>query len=302
MQLSKSLLLISAMSAGSVLASPTHVHRHQQFHESKRGVGTVVTAEIDGKEVSWVNTYDGSSDASSSAAAAAPATSATAAAAPAASPSASAAASSSDSSSSDSSDATAFCKRATAGEIAYAGNTGDCGYGTNILQVASSVIDSFDYVLEFVNSASGQVACQCGNKVGADGGVNGFFGDGVTQFTLATGASQHVAFDTNTQGECMCAEGDSVPQSSVGQALGAWVEFSFGDSANSGWSGLDVSIIAAQAAGSSFPSVAACVAGSCSSVNSDGTTSNAYDSSNVNADGVGLNLVPGNISGQVTIS
>ena len=263
-----------------------------------------MTAIIDGKEETWTNTYDGEDSDSSSASTEATTTAPSVAAS--STPATSIASQTSSAASSTSTaDSSGFCtkrKRATTEEIAYTGDTGECGWGSNIIQIASDEISSYDYTLNFVNDASSDVLCQCTNKIGRDGEVDGFFETPAISFTLSASDSQAVAFQSDSQGECMCAEGSSVPTSVDGEYLGSWVEFDFDNSSNDGYSGLDISVIAAETYASTYPSMKVCVNDECSSVSSAGVADNAYTTANTDSDGIGLNLAPGNVAGTVTIS
>ncbi len=189
-------------------------------------------------------------------------------------------------------------KRATNAQIAYAGNTGCAGYGSNVKLIQDSIASKYTYVVKAVNSASSTVQCKVWNKIGPDGGINGFFsGNEALSFTIGGGGSQYVAFDSNTQGGMCCSVG-SVPLTSVGEFSCPWLEFDFGDSANGGWSGFDASALVAGATGGSFKALKACTAdGSvCSTLYEGGGGSNAYLPGDEALDGIGGNLAPGSVS------
>ncbi|CAK7199225.1 hypothetical protein SEUCBS139899_001898 [Sporothrix eucalyptigena] len=320
------------LAAVGVSAHPSgHAHLHRAVHEQQeKRDAVVVTATIDGKVVSWtqggspfkaahkptvqaaavVNTTPTTSStvaAATSTVAKAASSSSAAVASPAASTAASSTESSSGSTGSGISTYEAFAscssskkgkKRATAAEIAYTGNTGCSGYGSNIKLVQSSIADQYTYGVKAVNSGSSTMQCQVWNKIGPDGGINGFFsGNEALTFTIAAGGSQHIVFDTNTQGG-MCCQAGSVSLTSAGEFLCPWLEFDFGDSANSGWSGFDASALVEGSVGGPYGALEACTAdGSvCSTLNSGGGGTNAYLPGDEAADGIGGNLPAGTVS------
>ncbi|KAF7551074.1 hypothetical protein G7046_g7817 [Stylonectria norvegica] len=100
----------------------------------------------------------------------------------------------------------AFCggassKRATVAEIAYKGNVGtSANYGCNLMVVDSSVADKYKHTVTFKNAAKSAQECACWNKIGPDGGINGFFtGNEAISFSLSAGGSAVVAVDDNSQ-------------------------------------------------------------------------------------------------------
>lgn len=328
-------LLLAAVGVSAHPSGHAHLHRavHEKLQAEKRD-DVIITATIDGKVVSWtqggspfkaahkptvaaaavVNTPTTSS---STAAAATPtvaaaASSSSSKAASVASPAASTAASSTGSSSGASGsgvstyEAFASCsasklkksKRATTAEIAYTGNTGCDGYGSNIKLVQSNIVSQYTYAVKAVNSASSTMQCQVWNKIGPDGGINGFFsGNQALTFTIPAGSSQDIVFDTNTQGG-MCCQTGSVSLTSVGEFLCPWLEFDFGDSANSGWSGFDASALVAGTVGGPYGALNVCTAdgATCSTLNAGGGGTNAYLPGDEALDGVGGNLAPGSVS------
>lgn len=203
-----------------------------------------------------------------------------------------------------------FCgnsKRATAAEIAYKGNVGANGkYGCNQMLIQASIASQYDYTITFTNKASTPQSCVCWNKIGPDGGINGFFkGNEVLDFTLAVGGSQVVAVDTNTQGGCTCTGGDTVSTTPIGAFAGTWVEYDMGNLSNLGWSGADASCLVAAAAGMPIPALSVCDADNsntpCSIVNNGGTGTNAFLGGMEALDGLGLNLVAGKVRLAVTV-
>jgi hypothetical protein len=194
-----------------------------------------------------------------------------------------------------------FCtgssKRATLAEIASAGNTGTT-YGCNIMQVDTGVISKYDYTISFTNKASTDYQLICANKVGKDGGVNGFFkGSESVITTVAAGVTAAIAVQADSLGSCFFAPG-SVPTSPYGQYMGSWVEFSFGVSANKNWSGADCSCLVALAYSASIPACSVCDSSTCSIITegAGAGSSNAYSTNDtVTADGIGLNIPAGSV-------
>lgn len=314
MYFSNSVLVLAALSAG-VSARPSH--RHAQFHDGKRAVGDMVTAVIDGVAVEWVNEYAGgataTADAASATTAASTAVTTTAAAEASTTAEASSTASSSTASSSAASNSdevteyTSFCssssKRATTEEIAYAGSgTSSSDYGCNQLLISSDLVDSYDYTATFTldDSNSDDWSCVCWNKIGPDGGINGWFGHAAVSFSLSPGTSQNVAFEENSQGGCTCGSG-SVPMSSSGEYAGTWVEFDMANTSNDDWSGADASALVAQAADMSVQGLKVSHSSCDSTILAGGSATNAYISGMEDVDGTGCNISPGNVNLAVTV-
>lgn len=192
-----------------------------------------------------------------------------------------------------------FCngvkKRATLAQIAYAGNTGAPGNpGCNIMEIPASAASKYDYTMNFVNQGSAEQACVCWNKIGPDGGINGFFkGNQAINFKLPGNGEAHVAFDKNSQVGCSCGPG-SVPLTSFGQFAGTWVEADFCNESNGGSSGYDASALVAGKYSLDVPGLQVCGSrGSCSTINPGGTGENAYLKGMEDLDGVGGNVPPG---------
>ncbi|KAL6871249.1 hypothetical protein J3F83DRAFT_734752 [Trichoderma novae-zelandiae] len=230
----------------------------------------------------------------------------TTSAAPVASPTATA---SSGSESSGTATVKPFCggnsKRATAAEIAYKGNVGAGGsYGCNIMTIDNSLVDKYQYTMVFDN-AGADTTCFCWNKIGPDGGINGFFkGNQAITFDVPAGGKQAVAVDTNSQVGCACGSGG--PElTPIGQFASTWVEADFGNISNGGWSGADASSLVAAAAGMTIPGLKVCgtgdAAGTCSTIFPGGKGDNAFTAGTEYLDGLGLNLAPGKTSLLVTI-
>lgn len=193
-------------------------------------------------------------------------------------------------------------KRATVEQIAYKGNTGTSDdYGCNIMAVDSSVADEYKYTATFKNAGSKAQQCVCFNKIGPDGGINGFWkGNQAITFNLAGKGSQVIAFDENSQGGCACGVG-SVPTTAIGQFASTWLEFDFGNESNKKWSGADASCLVSAAENLDIPGLQVCGHGTCSTIYPGGTGENAYLGGMEDLDGIGLNLPAGKARLTVTV-
>jgi hypothetical protein len=185
-----------------------------------------------------------------------------------------------------------FCggktKRATLGQIAYAGNTGVPGnWGCNIMQIDASISGLYDYTAKF-SAPTGAYTCVCFNKIGPSGLIDGFWNSAL-QFTVAKGGSQWIAFDKNSQGGCACGPGSgAVPKTSWGQWAGTWLEFDWGNTSNGGNSGADASVLVAGAGGLPYYGMSVAANGKmCSWVKSNGQNHEAYMPGDEDKDGVG---------------
>ncbi|ROW01920.1 hypothetical protein VMCG_05511 [Cytospora schulzeri] len=325
-----SLLLLGAIGASA------HPSAHARFHNKQRQVedrdiGDIITAVINGVEVAWTQTADYGAPAETSSVSAgivadkpkenfqiaATSTYATtfattfSSAATSTAVSSAAAATSTPSSSSSSSSGNGvteytswedYCsssskKRATSAQILYAGNTGeDSDYGCNIMLLGNSDLASqYDNTVKFFGGST-DMFCLVWNKIGSDGGVDGFFlGDTATTFTLAAGTEQYVALDSNSQGGGACVAGSSLTDvltTAYGAIAMTWVEWDAENSSNGGWSGADASCIVAQKEGLSITGLEVCLesdSSSCSSISEGASNvSNAYTADLADADGIGL--------------
>lgn len=322
-----SALIAGAAALGASAHPSHHGHLHHKVRQETSSC-VMVTATIDGTAQSWCNDWSGVSTSAPVATAtskaanvpnvnvAAAATSTSSAAASTATESSS---SSSSGTSSDSASAgslvdhalsviseftewTTLCsafteKRATVAEISRVGNIGTV-YGCNLaLTSDGDVADAYDNYVEFTGAPADQT-CYVWNKIGKDGeGVNGFElkSDAYFAFSLAAGESKYVVIQNGTYGGAACQPATlSTPATnSVNGAFAyTWVEWTMVDSA-SGWSDVDASCIQAQLGGSpvnaleitssSAPDVT-------SSVSSSGATHNGWNTSNIDEDGLGINL------------
>ncbi|OAA33939.1 allergen Asp F4-like protein [Beauveria brongniartii RCEF 3172] len=175
-----------------------------------------------------------------------------------------------------------FCggsKRATLAQVAYVGNTGTKEhYGCNIMQIPASIASHYQYTIEFINDGLDVQECKCWNKIGPDGGINGFFaGNEAITFSLAAGGQQFVAFDENSQIGCSCHNG-SVPLTPFGEFASTWVEADFGDDANQKHSGFDASCLVAALYDLEISALSVCGGprNICSTIYRNGTGENAY--------------------------
>ncbi|KUI70605.1 Allergen Asp f 4 [Cytospora mali] len=271
-----SLLLLGAIGVSA------HPSAHARFHNKQRQVedrdiGDVITAIINGVEVSWTQTQDYGPAATSEAAAIVANKPFTTFA--------------------DYCASSALRKRATTAEIFYTGNTGDDDdYGCNIMPLANSDLASqYNNTVKFISGSSDQY-CLVWNKMGKDGGVNGFFlGNTVTSFTVPAGGEQYVALDSNSQGGGACVAGSSLTDvltTSYGAIGMTWVEWDAENESNGGASGADASCIVAQDAGLTVNGMAVCLesdSSDCSSISAGAASViNAYTKDLAAADGIGL--------------
>jgi hypothetical protein len=284
--------------AGMAAAHPSGSHAHRHIHEKRdpafvKAVHKTITETVD------ATTAPTTTSVAAAVNAAVAVTSSSAAVAATAS-----ASSSSSSSYKEFCSGTSKSKRATAAEIAYKGNTGTASeYGCNQMTIDESIASLYNYTIAFTNKATSAYYVQCFNKIGTDNLIDGFFkGKGETVgFSLAGGATQYVAFESNTQGACAVAEGTSVPTTSYGEYAGSWVEFDFDNESNSGWSGLDASILVAVSEALSVFPISVVADGQTSTINSDGTGTNAFIAGTAAEDGLGANIQGGNVHATVTV-
>ncbi|KAK2603204.1 hypothetical protein N8I77_009678 [Diaporthe amygdali] len=328
-RLTASLLLLSAIGASAHPSGHARFHNKQRSQNEERAIGDVINAVIDGVAVSWTQTEDYGAavtpaivaekpKAAVAVAATPSASSATPSSTPTPASSSAAATATSGSSSSSSSSGqgiteytsfTDLCaskkKRATLDQIKYAGNTGSTSdYGCNkVLLADSALADKYDNTAKFFG-ATEDMYCLVWNKIGLDGGINGFFGANATTFTLPAGSEQYVAFDSNSQGGGACFKGtseDSVEKTVYGAIAGTWAEWDFENTSNDGWSGYDASAIVAQAAGLTVTGMKICASNAdsaCSTITSGGASFvNSYAATDADADGIG-----GQVSGPMKIT
>lgn len=335
-RLAASLLLLGALGASAHPSGHARFHNKQRSANQERAIGDTINAVIDGVAVSWVQTEDYAPKATPAivadkpanpiadvkvAAAVTPAAASSPSPTPTPTAASSAAPSKASSSGSDIissigegiSTFTSFTdlcsaakKRATLDQIKYAGNVGSStDYGCNkVLLASSDLAEEYNNTARF-HGAAEDMYCLVWNKIGEDGGINGFFGADATTFKLAAGATQYVAFDKNSQGGGACFKGaseDDVTKTSYGAIAGTWAEWDFENDSNNGWSGYDASAIVAQAAGLAVSGMKICADNApdalCSTITSGGASfDNAYRAVDADADGIG-----GQVSGPMKIS
>ncbi|KAJ5774867.1 hypothetical protein N7457_009763 [Penicillium paradoxum] len=185
----------------------------------------------------------------------------------------------------------------------YAGNVGN-PYGSNIIQVSASKASEYKYVAQFTGSNTDSWTVAIFNKYGPDGKMTGWYGNACQTFTLAPGETKYVAFDEDSNGGWAAASGSTIPTDSKGGYASTWGEFDVGSATNNGWSGFDVSAIAAQNAGMYVSGMKICDAlGTvCSSMTKDAArVDNAYTSAETDIGGIGANLGSGPVRMAVTI-
>ncbi|KAJ5872007.1 uncharacterized protein N7529_004360 [Penicillium soppii] len=187
--------------------------------------------------------------------------------------------------------------------VTYEGNVGN-PYGSNIIQISSSDASQYKYVAQFTGANTDSWTVAIFNKYGSDGKMDGWYGQACLTFTLAAGETKYVAFDDDSQGGWAAASGSTIPTDSNGGYASTWGEFDFGSTTNNGWSGFDVSAIAAQNADMTVSGMEICDAlgGTCSSISPDAATvNNAYTSAETDVGGIGGNIASGPVRLAVTI-
>ncbi|KAL4937525.1 hypothetical protein BDV06DRAFT_202729 [Aspergillus oleicola] len=311
MQLKNSMLLLTALTAGSSVA---RMHGHERRHahharEEKRGLGDIVTAVIDGKVVSWANEYAGGAAATTTSEATAAATTVAATEATATSSESSATATASSVSSADGTcsnwdDTSDSYSRSGFGEktisnlleyIAYIGNIGN-PWGSNIIEVDADKACLYKNVVKFSGSETDDWTIVFWNKIGPDGKLTGWYGNSALKLTIAPGETRYVAFDDDSQGAWGAAKGDSLPTDQYGGYSCTWGEFDFANAGNNDWSGWDVSAIQAQAANQDVQGMKICNSAGqkCSWISNLATAMhNAYSKAEEGVDGIGGNEVAG---------
>ncbi|KAI2891450.1 hypothetical protein CBS76997_7991 [Aspergillus niger] len=326
MQLKSSMLLLAALTAGSATAR-LHGHERRHHHNDKRDVGDVVVATIDGQKVSWINEWSGvaattvseaattqvSVEAAATQVSVASSVIASVSAVPSASSSSGAATASgscsswTDTLSSGDYSRAGFGKstvsKRTTDAIYYTGNVGS-PWGSNIIEVDASNACQYKHVVRIDGSETDDWTVVFWNKIGPDGGLNGWYGNSALTLTIKPGTSRYVAFDDDSQGGWGAAKGDKLPTDQYGGYSCTWGEFDFGNTSNEGWSGWDVSAIQAQNAGQEIQGMKICdhQGTGCSSISKAASSViNAYTAALAAADGIGGSLSSGPVRLQVTI-
>jgi hypothetical protein len=188
--------------------------------------------------------------------------------------------------------------------VNYIGNVGE-PYGSNIIEVPENKANQYKYAIRFEGPMAGASwTVVIWNKIGPDGLLSGWYGQACREFVLEPGQFRYIVVDENSQGGWAAAPGNSIPVDSHGGYASTWGEFDFGSVINSGWSGFDVSAIAAQNAGLPVQGMKICdvPTGICSFVTKNAALiHNAYVSSLAEVGGIGGNLYPGPARLAVTI-
>ncbi|KAF7164934.1 hypothetical protein CNMCM6106_001291 [Aspergillus hiratsukae] len=269
MQLKNSMLLLTALTAGSSVAR-IHGHERRHLHHAgeKRAVGDTVYATIDGVLVSWINEWSG--QAKTADAAVAQATPVSNVAAPAVNAAAAVATPASNAFGVASDDWTStpadgdYCTdgfggrtEASGSGIFYKGNVGN-PWGSNIIEVTPENAKKYKHVAQFTGSNTDPWTVVFWNKIGPDGGLNGWYGNSALTLTLQPGETKYVAFDENSQGSWGAAKGNELPKDQWGGYSCTWGEFDFDSGINGGWSGWDVSAIQAENAGQEVQGMKIC--------------------------------------------
>jgi hypothetical protein len=184
----------------------------------------------------------------------------------------------------------------------YCGNVGS-PYGSNMIEITEAELDDYEYTITLDGSFILQeYTVYFWNNCNEAGQLAGFFD---TTFpltvTVAKGGNAYVAIDVDSQGAFVGSPTSvGVPRSPTdGIILGFWGEWDFGNTANDGWSGFDVSALVALDSGKTdFPGLALVGNGVTSYItNSLGSADNAYsETSEASTGGIGANLVPGAVA------
>ncbi|THC94994.1 hypothetical protein EYZ11_005547 [Aspergillus tanneri] len=273
MQFSKSLLLLAALTTGTLSHPAGHYHRRQAPTDP------AVPSTPSSSSTSTSSSSSGSAGSSSSA--------------------------SSSSSSSSGGYSTAGFGASTAhsgADITYKGNVGN-PWGSNIIEVSSGSADSYQHVLEISGQNTEPWTVVFWNKYGPDGQMTGWYGNSALTLTVNSGETKYVALADDSNGGFAAAPSSSgIPTDNAGGYASTWGEFDFSSAGNAGWSGFDVSAIAAQNAGLPVQGMKICDAasGTCSSITKDAATvDNAYTSAETDIGGIGGNIAGG---GQVKLA
>ncbi|PWY91180.1 allergen Asp f 4 [Aspergillus heteromorphus CBS 117.55] len=333
MQLKNSMLLVAALTAGSSVARLHGHERRHTHHDEKRAVGDIVIATIDGVQVSWTNEWSGvaattkvesfatteSFEAEVTGATVASSVVASVSAVPTASSTpvtASGSCSSwTDTQSSGDYSRAGFGKstvskrdvspldKRTTNAIYYTGNVGS-PWGSNIIEVTADNACEYKNVVRIDGSETDDWTVVFWNKIGPDGGLNGWYGNSALTLTVASGETKYIAFDDDSQGGWGAAKGDKLPTDEYGGYSCTWGEFDFANTSNDGWSGWDVSAIQAQNANQDVQGMKICshTGSGCSSITTSAAdVINAYTANLASADGIGGSCSSGPVRLEVSI-
>ncbi|RHZ71402.1 hypothetical protein CDV55_108294 [Aspergillus turcosus] len=299
MQLKNSMLLFTALTAGtSVARMHGHERRHLHHAAEKREVGDVVYATINGVLVSWINEWSGQAKTPDAPVPQATPVSSAASAVDAASAAVTPVSSSSGASGDwtitpadgqYSTEGFGGRTEASGSGIFYKGNVG-IPWGSNIIEVAPENAKNYKHVAQFTGSNTDPWTVVFWNKIGPDGGLNGWYGNSALTIHLQPGETKYVAFDENSQGGWGAAKGTELPKDQWGGYSCTWGEFDFDSGVNDGWSGWDVSAIQAENAGQEVQGMRICNhAGELCSVITNGLSKviDAYTAALAAVDGIG---------------
>lgn len=178
--------------------------------------------------------------------------------------------------------------------VSYKGNVGN-PWGSNMIQVSESDASKYKNVIQFKGQNEDTWNVVLWNKIGPNGQMTGWFGNSALTFELSPGDTKYVAFADDSQGGFGAAQG-SIPTDQSGGWASTWGEFDFKSDGNGGWSGFDVSAIAAQNAGLEVEGMQMCDAlgGTCSTITANAATvDNAYTAAEAAEDGIGGNINSG---------
>lgn len=175
--------------------------------------------------------------------------------------------------------------------VSYHGNVGQ-PWGSNIIQVSSSDASKYKNVLQIQGQNTEPWNVVFWNKMGPDGQMNGWYGNSALSFELSPGDTKYVAFADDSQGGFGASSGHLPTDASGGYAC-TWGEFDFKSAGNGGWSGFDVSAIMAQKASLPVQGMNMCDAlgGTCSTITTNAASvNNAYTAAQTAAGGIGGNI------------
>ena len=164
-------------------------------------------------------------------------------------------------------------------------------YGSNVIEVPATQAHRYKYVVRFERLGKGDNwTVVIWNKIAPDGTIGGWYGKACKKFALAAGQIRYIAFNGDSQGGWAAAPGSLVPVDGNGGYASTWGEFDFGSTVNLGWSGFDVSAIAAQNAGLEVQGMKICevLTRICSYIGPAAAfVHNAYTSAVANIGGIG---------------
>lgn len=251
--------LIVAAAAAGVSAHPSgHVHGHRAFHSKKAQISErepkeiTTTAVINGKEVEIKFSMDHKPEP----AAPSPVVAAVKAPEPSKEAPKETKPASGSAGGKGVTSYTPFCKdskrspapppvdysETSLADIMRVGNLGKCGYGSNIMLVASeAAMSGYTYGAKVIAGGK-KLKCGAYNKATENKEIKGFFPQHFAKsFTVDANSEQWLAFDEDTQGGVMCTDKDDWPTNNIGLPTVTWAELDCGNAKNDRWSGWDAS-------------------------------------------------------------